>query len=109
MLYLGLLLAVEFGRCNLPEDVLAAVRSARAFAAAVKQGFAGEPPRAGFLWQLMERRRDRLRLAWSHLEPTPADLACFRIPAALFPAYYVARPARLLVKWSSRAVRRLVP
>ncbi|PYO80862.1 MAG: hypothetical protein DMD65_14450, partial [Gemmatimonadetes bacterium] len=47
-----------------------------------------------------ERWRDRLRYcARVALTPTSGDWAWLRLPDALYPLYYVARPIRLIAKY----------
>jgi hypothetical protein len=56
---------------------------------------------------LLDRRRDKLRHCYGHIEPTPADWESLHIAPALFPLYFVARPLRLAWKWCIRRPRRV--
>lgn len=65
-------------------------------------------PRDGYRYQfaLTGRLGDRLRYAAGLLAPQPADWQALRLPAALYPAYYLIRPVRLALKYTvGRAFR----
>jgi hypothetical protein len=54
----------------------------------------------------LDAHRQRARYARCVLvEPQPADWAGFRLPQALYPAYYVTRPLRLSAKYGAQALR----
>jgi len=58
-----------------------------------------------FRWRLrfLPTRDAYLSLARSVLVPTIADWRAFSVPDALYPAYYLLRPLRLLIKYVRRA------
>jgi len=59
--------------------------------------------------RLMERLRDKARFCLGMVfEPTQADWESLRIPPTLFPAYYLLRPVRLVVKHALRQARRFL-
>lgn len=66
------------------------------------------PPGDGHRYQfgLQDRLANKLRYAAGILEPHPADWRALRLPAALYPAYYLIRPVRLALKYASRALWR---
>ncbi len=78
-------------------------------AAVRKQLEEGIPvPPIRFQLALIDRLQGKLRYWRAALSPTLADYEALRIPAALYPLYYLARPLRLLVKHTALTLRRLL-
>lgn len=109
MLHVGIALASKVLGCGVPGEVLKRAQAdgrAQALAAQAGDALFADPPgiAAGrectlFLLRSMERLRDRVRFYLGMLfEPTQADWEALRLPAWLFPAYYLARPVRLVLK-----------
>ena len=67
-------------------------------------------PSGGHRYQLSltDRLTDRFNYIYGLLAPTPAEWMALRLPAALFPAYYLVRPVRLTLKYTAVAARRLL-
>src|SRR2546425_2886620 len=116
MLLLGLWLARDLFDTPAPEPLVARGRadaSVRALADDVRARLLASNPAPLEPWQahlfhlrVRERWRDRLRYcARVALTPTPGDWAWLRLPDALYPLYYVARPIRLAVKYGARLIR----
>ena len=112
---LGLLLADELLDAPLPAHVAALVRSDRALAplAASVRSWLFQPPRGGagtFRFHLGTRVgwRGKTELALRSLTAlNQQDLGGVRLPDAVLPLYYVARPLRLVGKAVGHATRRL--
>ncbi len=114
---LGLRLAAELLDVPLPEDVACRARDDRAVGALAAQVratlFRRMPTGSSHSWEsrlfhlrTRERWRDRLRYcARVALTPTAGDWAWVRLPDALYPLYYVARPIRLIAKYGPRGSR----
>jgi hypothetical protein len=62
-------------------------------------GFLNDVAQQSFRLRLMDGRWDKIRFFWNRLQPTVADREAIRIPAPLFPVYYIVRPVRLAGKW----------
>ena len=117
IMLLGLRLAAELLDVPLPEDVACRARDDRvvgALAAQVRATlFRRMPTGSSHSWEsrlfhlrTRERWRDRLRYcARVALTPTSGDWAWLRLPDALYPFYYVARPIRLIAKYGPRGSR----
>ena len=61
---------------------------------------------SAFHLRAQDRWRDRLRYcARVALTPSTGDWAWLRLPDAVYPLYYVARPIRLAVKYGARLIR----
>ena len=106
LLGLGLLLADQLLDAPLPPHVAALVRSDRALAplAASVRGWLFRPPRAGagtFRFHLGTRvgwwRKTQMALR-SLTALNQQDLGGVKLPDAVLPLYYVARPVRLVGK-----------
>ncbi len=114
---LGLRLAAELLDAPLPDEVLRRARDDRtvgALATGVRTSLWRRAPTGSshswesrlFHLRTRERWRDRLRYcARVALTPTPGDWAWLRLPDALYPLYYVARPIRLIAKYGPRGSR----
>ncbi len=117
---LGLRLAAELVDAPLPDRVVRRVRDDRrvgALAAQVRATlFRRVPTAIPDPWELRwfhlrarERWRDRLRYGVRvAFTPTAGDWAWLRLPDALYPLYYVARPLRLIGKYGTRLGRSVV-
>jgi hypothetical protein len=114
---LGLYLAHELARAEVPSELLAAARKDGALlelgGESAEEMFR-EPPRVRGVWKDMayacrasERWRER---AWvvrgAVFEAMPTDREAYKLPRALFPLYPVIRPFRLAVKYAGRIRRR---
>src|SRR3989441_12044157 len=114
---LGLRLAAELLDVPLPDRVACRARDDRAVGALAAQVratlFRRMPTGSSHSWEsrlfhlrTRERWRDRLRYcARVALTPTAGDWAWLRLPDALYPFHYVARPLRLMAKYGPRGSR----
>jgi hypothetical protein len=121
MLTLGLLLAQELGRIDVPDPVLsssAELNSLRKYATEIQRGlFARGPEPLGSIerfrcnLRIMDRNRDAVSsLLRSIFVPTISDWQALTLPAALYPLYYLFRPLRLLKEYgASRAGKNRTP
>jgi len=105
ILFLGVVLASDLLGCELPLEVRHRCRSNRtatSLATAIRSQFCKHQHlRARAIqFRLLERTRDKVRMALSFLKPDPFDLAELRLPATLFPVYYLTRPFRLVAKYA---------
>jgi hypothetical protein len=110
-LLLAFHLANRFLAVELPGDVATAVEreSAVTDAGAVierrfRAGSAPDYESARLQLALRERVRDKVAFVLRAMfQPNPADLRAARLPAQLFPLYYVLRPLRMLFKYRPRS------
>src|SRR2546426_126910 len=110
-------LPLDLDDVPLPEEVACRARDDRAVGALAAQVratlFRRMPTGSSHSWEsrlfhlrTRERWRDRLRYcARVALTPTAGDWAWLRLPDALYPFYYVARPIRLIAKYGPRGSR----
>ncbi|MGD0497241.1 MAG: nucleotidyltransferase family protein [Bryobacteraceae bacterium] len=110
ILSLGLCLARDLLGTRLPAQVWSRVQAdarARELAAEVRARLRQDSPRGrfyeiGFQFQVTEGIRGRLRFLGYLLHPNEGDWETLRLPAWLFPCYYLLRPVRLAWKWGVR-------
>lgn len=105
ILFLGVMLASDLLGCELPPEVRHRCRSSEtaiSLAIAIRSQFCEHQHlRARVIqFRLLDRTRDKVRLALGFLKPDPFDLAGLRLPAILFPIYYLTRPFRLVAKYA---------
>jgi len=112
---LALSLAQELLGVELPASVQGRLRGDRRVGELIAEArdrlLSPEPAceESRFQLRAMDCLRDRLRFRLSAIfEPTEADWTALRIPPSLFPLYYLARPARLLVKHGWGQARRVL-
>lgn len=109
-LLLAFHLANRFLGVELPGDVATAVARESAVTDAgavierrVRAGSAPDYESARLQLALRERMRDKAAFALRAMfQPNPADLRAARLPAPLFPLYYVFRPFRMVFKYRPR-------
>jgi hypothetical protein len=90
---------------NLPADP----RATTLVAAVRKQLLEGIPvSKLGFRLALTEGFLGKLRCWLGVLSPDAVDYETLRIPASLYPVYYLTRPFRLLAKYGAPVLRRLL-
>lgn len=109
-LLLAFHLANRFLNAELPGYVQTAIARERAVTDAgavierrVRAGSAPDYESARLQLALRERVRDKAAFALRAIfQPNPADLRAARLPAPLFPLYYVLRPLRMALKYGPR-------
>ncbi len=114
MLFLGLFLAHELLKAELPPEVLQKVRGedeVRVLAGEIEarlfKGICGPfkvVERIFFYWRMRESFPDRLRNTFRHIlmvmTPTAREWDPLPLPDWLFPLYYLVRPIRLALKYT---------
>ena len=119
MLALGVLLAHELLEAVVPPSVLEAVRREPIAVSAARTfiGYVTNPPDKGpgfyQRWsvplRVIAEPGARLRyLAARALQPSAQDRGFLRLPAMLYPLYYLVRPVRVALKEAPAAVRRIM-
>jgi hypothetical protein len=117
-LLLGCVLADRLLRTPTPRDLArpaAQSRRVQRLARAIAESLRHAPgatsaPRNLADIDLCDRRRDRLRAALGlAVTPTPGDYSALPLPRALWSAYYVLRPVRLVAKALAALLGRLTP
>jgi putative nucleotidyltransferase-like protein len=109
MFALGLMLAKDLFKCDIPADVLATLNGHEALrqtALTIERRLLGEArkrptqmQRFRMNLQYMDRKRDAVvGLARSIYVPTISDWQTVNLPGPLYPLYYLLRPVRLLGK-----------
>jgi hypothetical protein len=110
MLALGLMLAKDLFKCDIPGEVLATINgheSLRRTALTIERRLLREarnPPSQLQQFRMnlryMDRKRDAVvSLARAIYVPTISDWQTVRLPGLLYPLYYLLRPMRLLGKY----------
>lgn len=110
MLALGLVLAKDLFKCDIPAEVLAALNgheSLHQTALIIERRLLGEarmPPTQMQQFRMnlryMDRKRDAvLGLARAIYVPTISDWQTVSLPGPLYPLYYLLRPVRLIGKY----------
>ncbi|HET6893346.1 MAG TPA: nucleotidyltransferase family protein [Pyrinomonadaceae bacterium] len=110
MLALGLVLAKDLFKCDIPAEVLAALNgheSLHQTALIIERRLLGEarmPPTQMQQFRMnlryMDRKRDAvLGLARAIYVPTISDWQTVSLPGPLYPLYYLLRPVRLIRKY----------
>jgi hypothetical protein len=114
MLFLGLYLACDLLEATLPQEIRASADAdpaVRSLTTQVRERlFSQAAPGIFEKWRFQVRIRDRLRDGCRYclglvMTPTGLELALIRLPASLYPLYYVLRPMRLALKHGGKLIK----